>query len=70
MSHPVPISRRRLLQAGAGGIGLAAFGSVLAACSASGGSPAAASSAGSSAGSPKKGGTLRYARTPEQPGPA
>jgi peptide/nickel transport system substrate-binding protein len=63
MSYPVSISRRRLLQSGAGGIGLAALGSVLAACSASGGSPAASSSAGSSAGSPKKGGTLRYART-------
>ena len=63
MSHPVHISRRRLLQAGAGGIGLAALGPVLAACSASGGSPSAASSTGSAAGSPKKGGTLRYART-------
>ena len=28
MSHPVFISRRRLLQSGAGGIGLAALGSV------------------------------------------
>jgi peptide/nickel transport system substrate-binding protein len=60
MSSHVVISRRRILQLSAGGAGLAAIGPLLAACSASGGSPAAS---GSSTGAPKKGGTLRYART-------
>jgi peptide/nickel transport system substrate-binding protein len=62
MSDPVSLSRRRILQVGAGGAGLAVFGPLLAACSA-GGSTAASGSSSSSAGSPKKGGTLQYART-------
>ena len=59
MPEPFLVSRRRILQLGVGGVGLATFGPLLAACSASDGSPPGSSSTGT----PKKGGTLQYART-------
>jgi peptide/nickel transport system substrate-binding protein len=65
MSDPVSLSRRRILQVGVGSVGLAAFGPLLAACSAGGttGSAGSPASSGSAAGTAKKGGTLRFART-------
>jgi peptide/nickel transport system substrate-binding protein len=57
MHVSAPVSRRHLVRLGAVGAGAAAFGPLLAACSAP--APAGAKASGS----PGKGGTLRFART-------
>jgi peptide/nickel transport system substrate-binding protein len=61
MTENTLLTRRGVFRLGAGGLGVAALGSLMAACSASGSSPASSSSAAS--GTPKKGGTLKFART-------